>query len=254
MSTSPHRALTPRGRFLRRAVLIALVVDILILVLSIVAHYTAQNGGPVGRFFDLWIWDASEDWSLSEIAGYIQLTTAAILLLATARATKSTVYRIWAYLFLFLVADDALLLHERIGKRVALFLHFPSIGDLRPVDLGELAVWGFAGAVLGLLLLRSYLKTDRAYRRDSWWLLGATATLAFPAVILDMVDIVIWKMFGGADLSFILDDVEAGGELMAMTLMLWVAVRVATRRSALGDEVDAKAGVSDVPAEHPVTA
>ena len=56
----------------------------------------------------------------------------------------------WGLLMLFLLADDALWLHERYGASLAETLGLPAIGGLQAADLGELVYAGGITAVLAV--------------------------------------------------------------------------------------------------------
>jgi hypothetical protein len=251
------RPLLPSASRARRLVPIVLAAALLA-DFVVVAASRASSSPAFSATLSWWQWDATADWSFAEILGYLKLTLAAAFLLSVWNRTRVGVYRAWAVIFLALVADDALLLHERIGKIVANLLHFPSVGGLRPVDLGEIAVWGLAGLVLGALLLLEHRRAARPARRASWMLLSATALLAVFSVLLDAVDSMLHGL--GVAIAPVMNSLEAGGELVAMSLMLGAAVliwsRTASRlpsgfgsRSAESEPVLAAAGNGRVTAE-----
>jgi hypothetical protein len=109
-------------------------------------------------------------------------------------------------------------------------LHLPSVFGLRPNDLGELAAWAILGLVLGTGLVMAHLKSSRPARRDSWVLLGLTVFLACFAVVLDMLEMIIWSFLPRFAHGVIVLS-ETAGELVAMTIILIGALLMANRPS-----------------------
>ena len=70
----------------------------------------------------------------------------------------------WSGFFGFLMLDDALQLHERIGLWLGRRLGLPAVGGLRPDDFGEILVAGTVGASLLLVLVLAW----RRDRETAW--------------------------------------------------------------------------------------
>src|SRR5918997_6396011 len=72
-----------------------------------------------------------------------------VLLMALAAVrNRSLLYLCWSLLFLYLLLDDALIIHETLSAVVAQKLGFSSWLGLRPEDFGEIVVWAFFGSPL----------------------------------------------------------------------------------------------------------
>ena len=75
-------------------------------------------------------WQVGADRSYAEMFGYVKLASVVVLLFATYGRSKNRVYLIWAAVFAYVLLDDALLIHERLGHAIA----GPSAAD-------ELGTW-----------------------------------------------------------------------------------------------------------------
>jgi hypothetical protein len=215
------RAGLTKFRPLRGTFLALLAIDAALLLANAL-YYLAHNGYGntlLGGVFRAQLWDGARDESLIEWVGYVQMGSAAILLLALAMNRKSALYFAWSLVFLVLMLDDSLRLHENVGHFLANTVHLPSVLGLRPNDLGELCSWAFFGIVLGAVLVVTHLRSSKEARHDSWVFFGLTVFLACFAVVLDMLEVEVWGLLplighGAITLA------ETGGELVAMTFIL----------------------------------
>lgn len=203
-------------------VFVALLAIDAALLLANALYYLAHNGyGQIMAvgLFRARLWDGARDESLIEWVGYVQLGGAAILLLALAIHRKLPLYLAWSLVFLVLMLDDSLRLHENVGHFLVNTVHLPSVLGLRPNDVGELCSWAFFGVVLGSVLVITHLRSPKPPRHDSWVFFGLTVLLACFAVVLDMLEIAVWDLLPliGHGLITL---AETGGELVAMTFVL----------------------------------
>lgn len=222
-------ALTFTPRWVRVVVAVALVLDVLVLFGDVFAYLNRRGVAILPGIFEQWL-DASEDGSVAELYGHLQLLAAVIALVLVWRATRVGVYAAWALAFAALVADDFFQIHERVGERLVDTFSLPAVAGLRAQDLGELLVWAVAGIVLGGLLVVTHLRASPRHRSDSWLLAAATGFLALFAVGLDMVDAVVKRLTGQGTLTSLMDYAESAGELLTMTLMLFVALVIWVRQ------------------------
>lgn len=203
-------------------VFVALLAIDAVLLFANGLHYLAETGHGRNQLVALFrapLWDGGRDESLIEWVGYLQLGTAAILILSLALHRKVSLYLAWGLVFLVLMLDDSLRLHENVGHLLVTTVHLPSVLGLRPNDLGELCSWAFFGLVLGTILVVTHLKGSTAARRDSWIFLALTGLLACFAVVLDMVDVMVWGLLPQVGHG-VITLAETGGELVAMTFIL----------------------------------
>ena len=87
------------------------------------------------------------DGALPEIFNYVQAGLCAWFLYRAFRVSGVRIFAAFAALFAFIVLDDALNYHEKMGDLVAATGLMPEIGGLAADDLGELVAWGLAGLV-----------------------------------------------------------------------------------------------------------
>lgn len=226
-------------RPLRGALIALLAIDAVILLANAL-YYLAHNGygdTVIVGLFRAQMWDGARDESLIEWVGYVQLGGAAILLLALAIQRKLSLYFAWSLVFLVLMLDDSLRLHENIGHFLVSTVHLPSVLGLNPNDLGELFAWAFFGVVLGIGLVVTHLGSSKTLRHDSWVFFALTAFLACFAVLLDMMEIIVWDLlplFGHGLITL----TETGGELVAMTFILVRVLFLARQPAAVVSSAD----------------
>jgi hypothetical protein len=125
----------------------------------------------------------------------------------------------WAGLFGYLFADDAFQIHERVGSALATAgVHLPVPG-LEAEFAAELAVSAGVGLILLAALAYAWRHGSQTGRRVTLRLLVALAGLAAFGVGIDALHSMIvhdpWR--------YRLGIVEDGGELLSMTVLLWLA-------------------------------
>jgi hypothetical protein len=122
-------------------------------------------------------------------------------------------------LFAYVLADDFFGIHERLGEGLAGHLGVLPMFGLRAVDFGELGVTAFAVvSLLGLIGVAHY-RGDRDARSFSRSLLALLLALGFFGVLGDMVHAMVMKHPAW---DFVLETIEDGGEMVAMSLIVWV--------------------------------
>lgn len=228
MAVLPPRSSRPPRPTVRQLLLAALLVD-LVLVAGDVAHHLAWDRGVLPYF--RWAkWRADLDLSFAELFGYLQVAGSVLLLVLVLRRTRQPAVGAWALVLATIVADDALMIHERGGEALVGLLSLPAVAGLRPADLGELLTWALLGSVLLVVLLWAHLRSGPDARRRSWQLGGAIALLAVFAVGLDMVEIALEGVVSPG-LGTALTYIESWGELVSMTVLLalaWSFLRATT--------------------------
>lgn len=178
-----------------------------------VANAVAKISGSGNEMFGI-----DTDGGYPEIYQYLKFFWLAFLLtrLATERREKS--YLAWALLFTYLLLDDSLEIHESVGSLVAANLNFAPPFGLRLQDLGELAVSAISGIILLPLLVLAYKNGSAIFRRFSEDMAILFAILLVFGVGGDMLHSAI-KL--GREVGFILGTLEDGGEMLAVSLILW---------------------------------
>jgi hypothetical protein len=207
------------------------------IVFSVHEIYSALNDEsdlPLARE-----WNIGADWSYAEGFGYLKILAILTSLILIPQVWKRPVYLTFIAVFLFVLADDALQLHERFGARIAEALDLQPFGGLRSQDPGEVLVWIIAGIPLLGAAVLAIAGSPKEDRRNGLLLIGGLMVLASFAVVADMAHILPAKVFRGAhDLLTLIED---GGEQIALSLICGLAILIhgevrgrAQRRAARG--------------------
>ncbi len=161
------------------------------------------------------LFSIQRDRGYAEVYQYIKEYWVILLLFFIAIKRVNIIYFAWFSLFIYLVLDDSLRIHEKYGEYLAHYfgLH-PGFG-LRGEDIGELIVSIFFGTLLFLFIGGAYLFSDCIAKQISKNLFILIMALAFFGVIVDMVHIAIpWgKSIWGL--------IEDGGEMLVMSIIVW---------------------------------
>lgn len=131
----------------------------------------------------------------------------------------------WAVAFLYVLADDALRLHENFGHRVGPWLEargvLPQIGDLRPQTYAEPLLVLAVGTVVLVLLALGY--RDRSSRPLTHRLAVAAFLLVFSATVIDAAHSAVGYRLGKIA-RLLIGTAEDGGEMVAVSLALAIVV------------------------------
>ncbi len=196
--------------------LLLLIGDALFILLHLALVFTPLSGG---RLFYLDV-----DGGYAEWYQYLKLTGIVWLLVILAREQRRPLLIVWLALFAFLLLDDALRLHETAGLWLANAVGLPPLIGLRPRDLGELLFVGLVALGLLTALVRAYQDSDGRTRRFSLSLILALLALGVVGVGLDMLGQMAsgWRV-----LHEVLIAIEDGGELIVVSVMVWLVYREA---------------------------
>ena len=212
---------------------------LLLLLLSLDALFVALHVARVlllpADSAAFWQFSVNRDGSFSELFQYLKFSLAAAGLLYLYAIHRAWTYVAWASVLAFALCDDALRIHEVMGRHVVRWLEItPAIG-LRAQDFGELIVWGAVGIVAVGVLLAAYLRADSDLRRFSRRLTYRFALLVFFGLGLDLVhSALLGTSIRGIAVT------EDGGEMLAVSLIVafvWSALK--------------EAKIDRVPSQHP---
>ncbi len=120
---------------------------VLLLLLSIDAAFIVLNVLLRGEAFNF-NFNIDKDRGYPELFLYGEEALIVLLMALAAVRNRSLLYLCWSLLFLYLLLDDALIIHETLSAVVAQKLGFSSWLGLRPEDFGEIVVWAFFGSPL----------------------------------------------------------------------------------------------------------
>jgi hypothetical protein len=174
-----------------------------------------------------------EAYSFASLAMFAKWLAISILLAMAWHATRQPLLFGLSVVFLVLLLDDGLELHERFGTALAARLDLPGLAGLRSDDLGELAVWGVIGGSSLAVLAEGYRRSSPAARRTGQLFIVGFAGLAAFGIGFDLLSVMasgIDGAFAGRSLRLALRLVEEGGELLIASLLVGLAV--STQRAA----------------------
>lgn len=214
----------------RRLAAALVAVNVVLLAANLVHLPVNAANEPYHPVFSDPLWNGDLDGSYIEILGGSQLLAAVVALLTMWRTRRTGAYAVWALVLATVAGDDLFRLHERARDRLMAAFDMPVIEGLRPGDIGELSAWAIAVAVLAPLLLTAHRRARGADRRDSRTLAVLMAALAFFAVVLDMLHILVETQIppiAATGLSL----VETTGELFVMTGIAVVTYHMASSRA-----------------------
>jgi len=173
------------------------------------------------------------DHGYPEIYQYIKEFWIVVLLLSILIKTRAVGYSVWALLFLYLLFDDALEIHEKFGGYIATRLEFTPFLGLRAQDFGELAVSAMSAAMLLTSLILPYVRGLGAFKQVTRHLLLLLLVLAFFGIFVDMLHIALmeWKV------RYLLGVWEDGGEMVAMSFIAWYVFLLNVRDGNIGNSL-----------------
>ncbi len=158
-------------------------------------------------------WSIEQDGGFAERWQYLKEALAAALLLQLAWRGESVSRQAclaWALLFLWVLLDDVLAMHESLGQR--LMPEAPAVGEL----LFMLAV----GLLLLYGILRAHWRAGPEWRPWSYRLELGLLAFAFFAVGVDLLHALVQSPLWHPILGLI----EDGGEMLCMSALLWIVL------------------------------
>ena len=208
-------AMLPARRAVRTA-LVLLAVDAVLIVADLLRHH--------GLLHDV-RFAVTTDRGFGEWFQYTKTGTIFLLLLSARRRIAGA--SAWAALFAYLLVDDALMLHERVGVMLAAALALPQIQAIRPEQAGELLFYTATGAAFAGWLVPAVWRGDPGSRALSATLALPVALLVFFGAAMDVAH----SLLRGHPYRYAVGLIEDGGEMIAMSVVV-ACVYWAARRDA----------------------
>lgn len=224
-------------RELRALVGVLLAIDVFWLVYYCIARTLHELDGD-RTLYNLKTMLITTDRGLPEWFGYAMTLGLIALLVVLRRKTRQPIYAALAAIYVIVLLDDALQVHEYFGRRFVGWLDIPrGLIGLRPEDIGEVLTWSILGAAVLPMLWFSLKRSGPRHRVNGLAILVAFAALVFCAVGVDQ----LYSNFHDVHplSGMLIDLVEDGGELLAITLAFALALgalrelRPSTVRSGL---------------------
>ena len=207
------------------------VVYFLLFLLAVDLVFIVLHFLPLFGMLDNSLFSLERDRGYPEIYQYIKIFAIAILLLSVFAKTKAISYFVWSMLFLYLLLDDALRIHESLGGYVATQMSFAPALGLRAKDFGELVVSAIAALIFLAPLALLYTRGSDVLKEESIYLFSLLVALAFFGILVDMLHVAMqfgWKV------SFLLGVVEDGGEMVVISITAWYVFILHGRNKTIG--------------------
>ncbi len=194
-----------------KLLILLLLADCVFILLHI--PYTMQMIS--NSFFSI-----EKDLGYAEIYQYIKIYWIILLLLCIVAKRKRMIYFAWLLLFLYLLIDDMLRVHEKLGRHLVSYFEYQPAFGLRAQDFGELSVSIFFGALLFTFLAIAYFQSDNKGKERSKHLLALIVLLAVFGIAMDMIhSMASW----GRDLWGLIED---GGEMLVISIIVWYVFNI----------------------------
>jgi len=194
--------------FSKNLLYLLVVTDIIFMIFHVL-HFVKIVDSPL--FY------ISLDLGYAEVYQYIKEFWIVLLLLMLFKEKGRMVFLAWSFLFIYILLDDSLKIHENFGEYLANTFKFQSRFNLRAKDFGELGTSFLFGGLLFLFLGLSYFKSDKKGKMISNNLFLLFAILVFFGVVMDMIGIIL---HGNSVLNHIFILIEDGGEMMIMSVIV----------------------------------
>ncbi len=188
-----------------RLLCLFLAMDLTFIALHIIYTYTGLISNSS--------FSIEKDRGYAEIFQYFKEYGSVFLLSLLALRKRSFLYLIWSLLFFYLLLDDMLQIHEKLGNFISYKLNFSSWLNLRPQDFGELTVSILVSLFFLILIGITYYFSDRFSRKTSKYLIMGMFALAFFGILVDMIHVAVKNPF----LYTLLGIIEDGGEQVVMS-------------------------------------
>jgi len=163
------------------------------------------------------LWSIKKDFGYAERYQYIKEGWIVLLLFIMAIKRSHIIYLTWSTLFMYLLLDDSLRIHERMGSYLFIYFKLQPAFNLRGQDFGELGVSMLFGSLLFLFIGCAYLFCDTVAKQISKHLFILVLALAFCGVFVDTFHRAI--PFGpfGKSIRVLVED---GGEMLIMSIIV----------------------------------
>lgn len=216
-----------RAKLNKKSLLILLVtIDLLFIILYVIYKLDDNILGSDSKFLLSQQFSISRDGSYSEIFQYVKEAAIAIMFFQWFARKRELIYLAWGMTFSYVLLDDSLQLHERLGLLIGRALEFSPMIGLRTRDFGELMVSAIAGIFLLSFIALGYYLSQSSQRKMSQHLLFLLLAIAFFGIIIDMIH----EMVKSDMLWKILAVLEDGGEMVVMSIVVWYVFELFARR------------------------
>jgi hypothetical protein len=166
-------------------------------------------------------WSIARDRGYGEMFQYLKYAGIVFALGQLFRKTRLPVLLLWIGVYGFLLLDDSMRIHERIGLDLVAWAHLADFGGLRGRDWGELIYAAIGGAFLMPVLVLAYIRSSQAARAISVNMAILLAALLLFAVGGDAIH----RLLSTTALDDMATIIEDGGEMLALSVTCFYVAR-----------------------------
>ncbi|MEP5338987.1 MAG: hypothetical protein ABJL44_19545 [Algibacter sp.] len=153
-----------------------------------------------------------------EMFQYFKYFIIIIIIISLIYKKKKYHYFSWLFVFVFLLLDDSMQLHENCGGWIAQKFNYSPAFGLRAQDLGELTFVSVVGIGLMLFLILGFYFGDKKIRKINIDIGLIFSVFLFFGVVVDILHQLLSE---NETLSFIMVLLEDGGEMIVLSVMTW---------------------------------
>jgi hypothetical protein len=194
-----------------RLLVLLLATDVIFMLLHILHKGTPWLGNSQFAI--------DQERSYSEFFQYTKTGLLAGFMMVLSK-TRSRLFWVWAGIFLFILADDSLALHEWAGEQLSAWGEFVRVVGLRSVDFGELLFLVTMAIIFFLSLLSAHRRCrDLTAKPVSRQIFACVAVLGIFGTVVDMLHVMVAQT-APRFINGCFTLLEDGGELMVMSFIL----------------------------------
>ncbi|MEL6462664.1 MAG: hypothetical protein AAFQ91_31305 [Cyanobacteria bacterium J06621_15] len=203
-----------------RFLTLLLFADLLFIILhslTLVPNYPLANFILSEAIFEQKLLLITEDQSYAEVFQYLKEFWIMLLLYLGYWRQRQAIFLIWGLLFGYLLLDDSLIIHEKMGGVLSNLLNLQPAFNLRSVDFGELIFSSVIGAIFLILISWRYQQSDAPVRKFCKNLIFLLLALAISGIVLDLIQVGFSNTGRIGNIFALLED---GGEHIVMSCIL----------------------------------
>lgn len=159
----------------------------------------------------------TQNWGYPEIFQYLKAGFVAACFFWLGSNYKRPQFYSWAGVFLYVLLDDSLEIHELLGYHAGTFLERAGMSGGK--TLGELLVFGMLGLMVFLPLFYFYFRSSHCELK----IMSQDLFMLFVAMLFFGIGVDVFHDMAetGTVLNGVLGLVEDGGEMLVMSLITW---------------------------------
>jgi hypothetical protein len=180
----------------------------------------------IGQVFGSFL-SVNVEFGIPEGFQYAKELAIAVLMYGIYRKDRrETAFLVLAALFVWLLIDDSMRIHERVGGFLATHVSLPSMGGSLPQDIGELVGLVIPAGVFLVMLAYTYFRASPSARVQMRQFAYLLALLGACGVFVDLLIAVLGLRDEESAVLRVFNVIEDGGEMVAMTCLLVFTCRL----------------------------